>query len=111
MLTFAAMPRSLNLMHEGPVEFPAPTEMRAILTPEWLFGAGEDVDKKRFIVADSKNVSIHFNANSGRAEFHGGEHLPPLNVRGLIANTGDVIEINGNIASYRFVAHSYLAGC
>lgn len=107
VLSFAAMPRSLNTMHAGPIAFPAETEMRAVLGPEWLFGAGADQDSKRFAVANSKGVSLFFNANTGRWTVRGGELLPPLRARASVSSETDTIEVIGNVASYRFIAQSY----
>lgn len=94
-------------MHEGPIAFPAETEMRAVLGPEWLFGAGADHDSKRFIVADSRGVSLIFDVNTGRGTLRGGERLPPLKARAEVSSATDTIELVGNLASYRFIAQSY----
>lgn len=107
MLTYSAMPRTLNTMHEGPVAFPAEVELRAYLAPEWLFGTDLEVSGKRVVVGNSTGVTILFNANTGRWSAAGGTDLQPLQVTAeLTGNTNPVVLV-GNCASYRFTASSY----
>jgi hypothetical protein len=107
MLTFSAMPRKLNTMHEGDIRFPRPVEMRATLGPKWIFGIAGEESERRLVVANSTGASVLFNVNTGRYYVRGGTAPPSINVSVPMQSDEDRVVLNGNVAKYEFMATSY----
>jgi hypothetical protein len=105
MLTFAAQPRLLNLMHGPPITFPARVVVSVALAPAWLFGAGPG--KPQFVKRGSTGARIHFNANTGRSWVEGGTQPDAIATAiETTAGNGEVLRLEGNIALYEFTAAS-----